>query len=85
MFKKMREKKEMLEAYRTTFNSYEGKMVLRDLMKSCSFYNSVYSADHATMAFDEGQRALVLRIIDTLKMTPQQVETMFDETLFEEE
>lgn len=85
MFQKIREKREMLEAYRKVFTSHEGKLVLKDLMKSSGFYESTYNPDHSVMAFDEGQRALVLRIIHTLNLTPAQVEQMFDADLFEEE
>ena len=84
MLQKMREKREMLEAYRKVFTSHEGKLVLRDMMKSCSFYDSTYNPDHSTMAFDEGHRAMVLRILNTIKLTPAQVEQMFDAELFEE-
>ncbi len=84
MINKMRERRETLEAYRKVFNSHEGRLILKDLMKSCSFYDSVFNTDLNTMAFDEGQRALVLRIINTIKLTPSQIDQMFDAEIFEE-
>lgn len=85
MFDKLRKKKEMLEAYRKVFLSPEGKIVLKDLMKSTYFYNTTQDADPTIMAFQEGQRALVLRLLNTLKMSHEHIERMIEEQIFEED
>ena len=84
MLEKIREKRRLLEAYRSVFLSTEGRLVLKDLMRSTYFYDSVQDTDSNVMNFNEGQRALILRILKTLKVSHDQIEKMFDEELFNE-
>ena len=85
MLDKLRKKKEMLEAYRRVFLSDDGKLILKDLMKSTFFYSTTQDTDVSIMAFQEGQRALVLRILSTLKMSHEHIERLIEEQIFEED
>lgn len=55
-------------SYQILFNSAEGKVVLNDLMRSCFFYRTTAEANPHETYFNEGQRAVVLRILETLKV-----------------
>jgi len=53
--------------YRRTFESDDGKVVLEDLKKRCSFYQTTHQpGDPHESAFLEGQRYAVLSIINLM-------------------
>ena len=53
--------------YRRTFESDDGKVVLEDLKKRCSFYQTTHQpGDPQEAAFLEGQRYAVLSIINLM-------------------
>jgi hypothetical protein len=83
MFEQAKKKREILESYRKVFSSPEGKLILEDLIKSTKFFETIYHEDHSIMAFDEGQRALVLRIISMVRLKPKDIDKMFDELIFD--
>jgi hypothetical protein len=62
---KSRKMKEIILAYKRTFDSPDGKEVLKDLMKSCHMVTSTMDKDPYETAFNEGARSVVLRIIKT--------------------
>ncbi len=52
--------------YRGTFNTQEGERVLADLT-SAYYHRSSFSKDPYETAFKEGQRAVIVRILNLLK------------------
>lgn len=66
--RKTRKKVRIVSQYQTTFNSPSGKAVLCDLAKSCFVTLSTIHADPLQMAFNEGQRNVVLKIQHILKI-----------------
>ena len=52
--------------YLVTFNSKEGERVLADLT-SAYYHRSSFSKDPYETAFKEGQRAVIVRILNLLK------------------
>ena len=52
--------------YQTTFNTKEGERVLADL-ESAYYHRSSFSKDPYETAFKEGQRAVIVRILNLLK------------------
>lgn len=52
--------------YRITFGSKEGERVIADL-KSAYYKRSSFSKDTNEMAYREGQRSVVIRIINLLE------------------
>lgn len=65
--------------YKTVFESEAGKEVLYDLMKVGSFLQSSFDSDPITMAFNEGQRNMVLRILTLLKQDPMKMRNFINE------
>lgn len=62
--------------YQSTFNSHVGRKVLYDLMRASFYLTPTLDGRHpdaVAMAFNEGQRAVVLRILQILKMNPNKL------------
>ena len=51
-------------AYKNCFNTVDGEIVLADLKKQCFFNESTYRGDVNEMLRNEGQRRVLLRIIN---------------------
>ena len=56
----------MQEAYRLTFGSEHGQMVLRDLMAQHSFFTTTFRDTPHSTAFCEGERNVILNILNRL-------------------
>lgn len=78
MLKKLSFKKDTMQAYQRVFESPEGKLVLRDLMKGCHFYETTFTGDAIETAYREGERSVVLRIIRTLKLDPREIDKIIE-------
>lgn len=48
--------------YRQVFNTESGKIILHDLAKECAFHKAPLE-DGQTLAYREGQRSIVLKIL----------------------
>jgi len=60
--------------YRRTFNTEDGQVVLEDLKKRCSFYQTTHQpGDPHESAFLEGQRYAVLMILNLMNETKQEM------------
>lgn len=62
---KSKEMKATILAYKRFFDTTDGKLILKDLMKSCHVLSSTMDKDPYETAFNEGARSVVLRIIKT--------------------
>ena len=62
----MKKIEELKLAYRRTFNSDDGAVVLSDLKTRFGFETTTYSDNPYESAFNEGQRAAVLLIVRML-------------------
>ena len=51
------------DAYKATFTSPDGDLVLKHLMKAFNVYKPTFTTDPATTAFREGQRHVVLSLL----------------------
>lgn len=61
--------KQLRIAYGITFNSKEGKHVLRDLLEVCHVFHTSYVPERGLdTAFREGERNIGLRILDKLNL-----------------
>ncbi len=58
--------KELKKLYMATFNTKEGEVVLEDLTQAY-YHRSSFTKDPYETAFKEGQRAVVVRILNLLK------------------
>ena len=63
-------------AYKRFFDTEDGKLILKDLMKSCHMASStVDSSTHETY-FNEGARSVVLRILKTNNTSMDAIDKM---------
>lgn len=76
MFSRSKQKEAILR-YQRVFNTEDGQRVLRDLLQSCNFTTTSFSTDPYQMAFNEGARSVVLRLLDTLNINIEQLEKHF--------
>jgi hypothetical protein len=53
--------------YKRVFATPDGSLVLRDLMRAHYVVSNTYNKDPIEMAFNEGQRNVVLRILKLVK------------------
>jgi hypothetical protein len=66
--------------YKRTFNSEQGKRVLYDLFSAHYMLGSSFSKDPHEIAFREGQRQVLLRILTILKTNPEEMERLIKES-----
>lgn len=72
-------------AYKNVFSSVQGKEVLDDLIKSCYLLSPTFSKDPYETAFKEGQRNVVLKILQLLEVDLNKVEEMIKQSHDEHE
>jgi len=71
------EKAEQLRKdYQSVFNSESGKNVLEDLKKVCFYYDTTINEMPHIMAFNEGQRGVILHIQTKLKLTLEKIKEL---------
>lgn len=58
----------IIAQYQELFKTSDGKAVLQDLVKDCGVFTSSFSEDTHATAFNEGKRAVALRLIKILKI-----------------
>lgn len=78
LFKESKKSK-LVRAYRELFQSDAGKEVLHDLCKSCHVYHSTMDANSNEMAYREGERSVVLRILRTIEINPYELDRKIKE------
>lgn len=60
--------------YQTVFSTPAGKRVLADLIRTAGVNRSSFTAGQPdTVAYNEGKRAIVLRILNRLHVAPEEV------------
>lgn len=74
-FVKRQERAEIIRAYKRVFESEDGKRVLADLMKNAHMYRSTMDPNPHELAYKEGERSMVLKILRTIKADPSELET----------
>jgi hypothetical protein len=60
--------------YQRTFSTESGKRVLHDLMVECHVLGSSFSKDPSLMAFKEGEKNVMLRIMKLLNININEIE-----------
>lgn len=66
--------KALREDYKKTFETEEGKRVLKDLEKICLFKSTVFDNEALKMALQEGLRCVYLHIITIMNMDIEELE-----------
>lgn len=59
--------KALIQDYRAAFGSEQGKRVLDHLKEVFFFENGTFSREHDVTVFQEGQRSVVLHIVNLIK------------------
>lgn len=70
---RQKKKNVIIYAYKRLFDTEDGKIVLKDLAKSCHFDTPTFDPDPYQSAFQEGERHLFLRIIRTINADPERL------------
>lgn len=70
---KTKEMKATITAYKRFFDTQDGKLILKDLMKSCHMLTSTMDKDPYETAFNEGARSVVLRILKTNNTSMEEI------------
>ena len=82
----MAEPKEVAEQlrkdYQSVFNSEEGQRVLEDLRKTCFYYTPTLDQMPHVMAYNEGQRNVMLHIETKLKLSAVKIKELQNERQF---
>ncbi len=65
--------------YQSVFNSEEGQRVLEDLKQTCFYYSPTIDAMPHVMAYNEGQRNVMMHIETKLKLTAQRLKELTHE------
>ena len=77
MFKRIKKQKEMVSTYKRVFTSDDGRRILSDLMNVCGMQRSSFDSDPLKMAYHEGERAVVLRILKSVNVSAFQLNNWF--------
>lgn len=78
--KKLRQKRvTKSHRYKRAFQTEAGSWVLKDLMESHFMASNTYSRDPVEMAFNEGQRNVVLRILKLVKEPIDKIEKRIED------
>ena len=65
--------KQLIRAYKQVFESDQGKKVLKDLEKRCSYHTTTHiKGDSHESAFLEGTRSVILFIKNMLSKKPEE-------------
>lgn len=70
IFKREKKIVDTITAYQSIFNTPDGERVLYDLIKSCHILTPTMDPNPHEMAYKEGERSVVLRILQTLGQDP---------------
>ena len=77
MKKILQRKRRTLNAYRKFFSTEDGQIVLHDLMNTVGMRDTSFVCGKTSsedVAFKEGQKALVLRILKTVNANEEQIQ-----------
>lgn len=68
--------KDTVLAYQRLFDTQDGKIVLKDLMKSCGFDATIVGKDSNETYYNEGARSVVLRIVQNCNLSVDKLNKM---------
>lgn len=71
------------DSYKNVFENEDGQRVIRHLMKVCGLLKPKITTDTNTLLFQQGQRHIVLSILNILGSEPQQIIEQIQESINE--
>lgn len=69
-------KDKIAQAYKRLFATDDGQVVLEDMMRTFHVFNSTMQDSPTETAFNEGGRAVVLRIMNHINSDPKKLQEM---------
>ncbi len=66
----------LIKTYRSVFHAEDGLEVLHDLCKACHVYHSTFDGNPHEMAYKEGARSVILRIMKTIEIDPFELDRL---------
>lgn len=90
MFGRNKKMQDKIASYRAVFNTEDGRKILFDLMRTHYLLSSSFNPDALEMARMEGERNVVLRILNIINTDPEKFRKLIEdvrehEQLYEEE
>ena len=79
----MLDRKKIANSYKAFFNTRDGRIIIKDLMKSVQFFADTGVMDTEELRQLEGARNEVRRIIKLAHFTDQQIEALTEERVDE--
>ena len=67
-------------AFKAVFNSPDGRIVLKELMRSCNIFQTNKTMHDGSLQFTEGKRSVVLDILGALKKNEEEIFKIFTAT-----
>ena len=64
-------------AFKSIFNSADGRIVLKELMRSCNIFNTNKTMHEGSVLFTEGKRSVVLDILGALEKNEEEIFQIF--------
>jgi hypothetical protein len=77
------DRKKVVNAYRVLFNTKDGRIIIKDLMKSVRLFADTGVMDTEELRQLEGARNEVRRIIKLAHFTDEQIEALTEERVHE--
>lgn len=79
----MLDRKKIVNSYRAFFNTQDGRIIIKDLIKSVRFFTDTGVLDTEELRQLEGARNEVRRIIKLAHFTEEQIEALTEERVDE--
>lgn len=79
--KRLEEIEQLQRDYVSTFSSDSGKRVLQHLKKMCFFNQSTYNDEALRMAFNEGQRYIVIHTLNMINWPVEEIRKLAESEL----
>ena len=76
---KLQEIVSLKKVYLSTFESESGKQVLADLAKRCFTKTTTFSDDALRLAFNEGQRTVLLTINNMMNLDVEKMKNLIEQ------
>lgn len=78
MLKFFKKQRNVVKSYKDLFRTETGQLVLNDLMAVGGISRTSFDSDPLSMAYREGQRSIVLRIMKNVNITEKELNQWFE-------
>ena len=75
--KRLQKNLDIARAFKSVFNSPDGRIVLKELMRSCNMFNTNKTMHDGSLQFTEGKRSVVLDILGALEKNEEEIFQIF--------